>query len=264
MKIGLLECDHVADGFRHIAGDYREMFSAIMARHAPRLSFEHFDACRGQLPASPASCDAYLCTGSHYSVYDEIDWIYALKSFVRQTYEAGRPFVGICFGHQLLAEALGGQVGRAPEDWGVGVQCVEVVRHEAWMQPQRASCKMLFMHQDQVRSLPRDGVILGRSEHCPVAMFRVGRAMLGIQAHPEFTAAYCEALMLDRLERIGEEKVRAAQAGLCQATDEDVVAKWIAEFIAQAVSPNASSSWHCRLNVMKEQKLIGSDKMHLP
>jgi hypothetical protein len=87
------------------------------------------------------------------------------------------------------------------------------------------------MHQDQVECLPEDGVVIGRSDHCPVAMFRVGDSMLGIQAHPEFPKAYSKALLLDRVERIGEERVKAALESLGQPTDEPVVAKWIVEFL---------------------------------
>ena len=241
VNIGLLECDHVIERFRHLAGDYREMFAALLDRHAPHLSLECFDVCNGELPASLDACDAYLCTGSRSSVYDDVGWIHSLKDFVRRAYEAGRPFVGVCFGHQMLAEALGGKTAMARQGWGVGIHCVEVVRPEAWMQPSQASYKLQFMHQDQVERLPEHGVLLGHSDHCPVAMFRVGRTMLGIQAHPEFPVAYSEALLVDRTERIGAERVQTAQASLNQATDEGVIAKWIAKFLAQAASTNTSS-----------------------
>jgi GMP synthase-like glutamine amidotransferase len=231
MNIGLLECDHVAERFRHIAGDYREMFAALLGRYAPQLSLTYFDACSGELPPSLDACDAYLCTGSRSSVYDEAGWIHALKDFVRRAHEAGKPLVGICFGHQMLAEALGGRVERAPQGWGVGVHQLEVVRAEAWMRPRQASCKLQFMHQDQVERLPENSVLLGQSDHCPVAMFRVGETMLGLQAHPEFPAAYSQALLADRAERIGAERLQAAQASLSQATDEGIVTSWIAEFL---------------------------------
>jgi GMP synthase-like glutamine amidotransferase len=231
MHIGLLECDHVAERFRWIAGDYREMFAALISHYAPQLSFRCFDVCHGELPASLDACEAYLCTGSRSSVYDDAGWIQALKDFVRRAHGVGKPFVGICFGHQMLAEALGGKTERAVHGWGVGVHCLEVVQTETWMQPKQASCKLQFMHQDQVERLPEHSVLLARSDHCPVAMFRLGRTMLGIQAHPEFTAAYGEALLIDRSERIGAERVAAARASLSQATDEGVMARWIAQFL---------------------------------
>jgi GMP synthase-like glutamine amidotransferase len=99
------------------------------------------------------------------------------------------------------------------------------------MRPEQSSCALQYMHQDQVELLPEDGVVIGRSDHCPVAIFRAGDSSLGIQAHPEFPKAYSEALLLDRVERIGEERVKAALASLDQPTDESVVAKWIVEFL---------------------------------
>jgi GMP synthase-like glutamine amidotransferase len=230
MKIGLLECDHVQERFRHIRGDYREMFAALFKQHAPDLTLQPFDVCHGQFPPSLDACDAYLTTGSRFSVYDDIDWIQALKNFVRQAYEANKPFAGVCFGHQILAEGLGGKVERAEAGWGVGVRNIEVIEGEAWMQPGQSNFKLQYMHRDQVLQLPENSVIIGRSDHCPVAMFRVGDSMLGIQAHPEFPKPYSEALLVDRAAQIGEACVAAALASLQEDTDETVVARWIVEF----------------------------------
>jgi GMP synthase-like glutamine amidotransferase len=231
MNIGLLECDHVSERFHHIAGDYREMFTRILNRHATHLTLKSFDVCHGEMPLSIDNCDAYLCTGSRFSVYDDLDWIQSLKSLVRRLHEAGKPYVGICFGHQLLVEALGGRVARTERGWGVGVHRIEVLQHESWMQPGQLNCRMQFMHQDQVEQMPEDSLLLGRSEHCPIAMFRLGDKMLGIQAHPEFTRAYGEALLLDRVDRLGARRVQEALASLTHETDEGIVTKWILEFL---------------------------------
>ncbi|HKQ73854.1 MAG TPA: amidotransferase [Blastocatellia bacterium] len=231
MKIGILECDHVLERYRHIAGDYREMFTAMFNRHAPQITLRAFDACNGEFPSQLDSCDAYLATGSRFSAYDDLDWIDELKNFVRRIHETKQHFVGVCFGHQIMAEALGGKVARAEFGWGVGVHSVEVVRSESWMKPEQSSCGLQYMHQDQVTRMPDDGVVIGRSDHCPVAMFRIGDSMLGIQAHPEFPKAYSEALLADRIERIGADRVNSALASLTQPTDESVIAKWIVEFL---------------------------------
>jgi GMP synthase-like glutamine amidotransferase len=231
MKIGLLECDHVVERFRHIAGDYRDMFAALFSSHAPQITLRFFDVCNGELPQSLDDCDAYLATGSRFSAYDDVEWIHSLKDFLRRIREAEKPFVGVCFGHQLMAEALGGKVARAETGWGVGVHGVEVIKPELWMRHEQSGCALQYMHQDQVERLPENSVVIGRSDHCPVAMFRVGDSMLGIQAHPEFPKAYSKALLLDRVERIGEERAHAALASLGQPTDESVVARWIVEFL---------------------------------
>lgn len=234
MNIGLLECDHVPDQYRAIAGGYREMFGALFRDCAPGVRFTCFDVCHGELPKAESACDAYLCTGSRHSVYQNDDWITALKSFVRRLRENEKQFVGICFGHQLLAEALGGQVAPSEQGWGVGVHRMQIARPEAWMRPALEACRLQYMHADQVQRLPRDGVVLARSNHCEVAMFRVGDTMLGIEGHPEFTTGYNEALMRNRMEQIGAERVQAGLASLAQPTDHGIVAQWILHFLRQA------------------------------
>jgi GMP synthase-like glutamine amidotransferase len=231
MRIGLLECDHVAEKFRPIAGDYREMFAAWL----PQFTLQSFDVRHGEFPASANACDAFLATGSRFSAYDDEAWIHTLKDFIRRLRDVETPFAGICFGHQMLAEALGGRVEKAASGWGVGVHRVQVVQPESWMIPPQAALALHFMHQDQVMRLPENSVVLGASAHCPVAMFRVGRTMLGLQPHPEFPAAYSEALIRDRVERIGEATAHAALDSLGHPTDAAVVARWVAAFLTRPV-----------------------------
>ena len=237
MKIGLLECDHVRAQWRHFAGDYRAMFAALLKQHAPEFELQTFDVCNGEFPTTLDACDAYLTTGSRASVYDEAAWIEQLKDFVRQLRAAEKPFVGVCFGHQMLAEALGGRVSKAATGWGAGVHNIEITQTEDWMTPAATQLRLQFMHQDQIAQLPPDGITLGSAPHCPIAIFRVGRKMLGIQAHPEFTPDYVEALLDDRVALIGAEKCAAAQASLRQTTDEGLVARWIAEFLKLSLRP---------------------------
>ena len=228
MKIGLLECDHVLPEFRAIAGDYRDMFRAFL----PGVELAYFDVCNGHFPAPDDDCAAYLCTGSKYSVYDEIDWILALKSFVKQVYDVGRKkFIGVCFGHQMLGEAFGGKVEKAATGWNVGVHKFEIFRQENWMTPFQSPLNLLMMCQDQVVRLPEHSMVLGRTATCPVALFRVGDRMLGIQGHPEFPVAYEAALLESRRNRIGAEKTDAALASLPTPLDGALFAQWIMTFL---------------------------------
>lgn len=233
MNIGLLQCDHVAERFQHIAGDYPEMFGALFGKH---FNLIPYDVCNGVWPASLQECDAYLCTGSRWSVYEDVSWIHDLKSFVRSAYETRTPFIGICFGHQMMAEALGGKVAKSEYGWGVGIRAVEFTNLEPWMQPQQTTLHLHYMHQDQVLRLPQDSVVLAQSEHCPVAAFRVGETMFGIQAHPEFTNDYSAALLADRIARIGADRVAEAQASLSYPTDETVFVQWVREFLTAQLS----------------------------
>jgi len=230
MHIGLLECDEVTGRFAEISGGYREMFAALL----PEARFAYYRAHEGALPASPNACDAWLCTGSRYSAYDTMPWVGALAQFIRDLHVLKKPFVGICFGHQMLAHALGGEVAKAENGWGVGVLPMEIVSSEPWMQPPRAEVLIQHMHQDQVQRLPPGSVVLGRSAHCEIGMFRVGETMLGIEGHPEFTPEFSEALIRARRERIGTERSDAALKSVRQPNDGMLVGRWIAHFLARS------------------------------
>lgn len=231
MKIALLGCDDAPEQLRHLGGTYREMFERLLTPHIPDAEFRWYDVVKGDLPDSADAADAYVCTGSRFSVYDDAQWIGKLKAFVRKLNDEEKPFVGICFGHQVLAEALGGSVKPAPQGWGVGVHDMAVVKPEPWMEPQQDHARIQYMHGDQVMKLPPGSEVLARAGHCEVAMFRVGENMLGIEGHPEFPAPYVEALIRARRERIGEAVADAALAHVNDETDANVVARWIRNFI---------------------------------
>jgi GMP synthase-like glutamine amidotransferase len=232
--VGVLECDHVSERNRPIAGDYADMFAALFAAHAPGIDLVPVDVIGGELPGAVDECEAWLCTGSRHSVYDpdQAGWIDPLSDFVRRVRRAGVPFAGVCFGHQLLAHALGGTVVRAPAGWGAGVRDLAVERQQPWMEPAASTLALSFMHQDQVVALPPGGVVLGSADHCPVALCQVGPAMVGVQPHPEFVAAYVDVLLAAREDVIGADEVAAARAGLARPTDEAVVTRWLARVLA--------------------------------
>jgi len=231
VRIGLLECDHVSERYAPIAGDYDDMFTAMVAEIDPDAEVVAYDARNGVLPSRPDECDGWLCTGSSASVYDGDPWIEALAAFVRDVHAARVPFVGICFGHQLIAHALGGRTERAAAGWGVGALAMEIITEAPWMTPPLPSVTLLYSHQDQVTELPPGGRVLASAPHCPVAMLALDDDVVGIQAHPEFGAPYLHALLEDRVDRIGEEGTKAALASLAQPTDEQAVAQWIIAFV---------------------------------
>jgi GMP synthase-like glutamine amidotransferase len=207
------------------------MFAALFGD----VQLQPFDVCQGELPSAPDQCDAWLCTGSRRSVYDTDGWIEPAAQFVRDVRVACVPFVGVCFGHQLLAHALGGRVEKSGYGWGAGIHAVRVVRSEPWMQPTQDRLNLHFMHQDQVTRAPNDAVVMGCSDHCDVAMFGVGETMVGIQAHPEFTVPYADALLADRTERVGGDRAEEARRSFTTPTDEAVVARWLTSFLSRRV-----------------------------
>lgn len=113
---------------------------------------------------------------------------------------------------------------------------MEITARRGWMAPPLSNPTLLYSHQDQVTELPPDATVLGAAEHCPVAMLAVGDSMVGIQAHPEFSARYLRALLADRVDRIGEEGTADAIATLAAPTDEGLVARWLLAFLQQQAS----------------------------
>lgn len=231
MNIGLLQCDHVSEPFQHIIADYPEAFRALFAKDNHDIALRVYDVCHGELPESVGECQGYIITGSKHSVYEDILWIHQLADFVRQVHAQKHKLVGICFGHQMIAYALGGKVTKSDHGWGIGTKPVELQHTKAWMQPEKPSYRLLLSHQDQVLALPNGAESLGGNEHCPISMIGVGEHMLGIQAHPEFTTPYAEALMDSRVERIGIDPIQAAKTTLNEPTDETTVAHWIEAFL---------------------------------
>ncbi len=220
MTLGLLQCDHVAADLLGIGGDYDRMFQ----RWLP-AEWRVYDLAAGQFPASLHDCDAWVTTGSRLSVYDDVDWIHRFAKLVRELHEQRRPFLGVCFGHQMMAHALGGRVAKSPRGWGVGVHEFQIRECEPWMVPPLETVSLLMSCQDQVEDLPPDAVVLASNQHCPVAMFRCG-AMLGIQGHPEWEPAYAKALLESRRERIGAERADLALRSLAAPQSSAVLARW--------------------------------------
>jgi GMP synthase (glutamine-hydrolysing) len=230
VKIGLLQCDHVAPENRSEFGDYSDFFSTLFHPYSPNIILEIFDVQKDEYPHNPDQYTGFVCTGSSHSVWEDLPWINHLKQFVRDLYHNGNKFIGICFGHQMIAEALGGKCEKSERGWGVGVKEVAIYKTQDWMKPKLDSYQLIVSHQDQISKLPENGEVLGGNEHCPCSLISVGRHFLGIQAHPEFIPAYSRRLMQSRINRIGPKTVQEAEKTLQDRTDEKVVTHWMTNF----------------------------------
>jgi len=232
MRIGLLQCDDVAEPLRARHGNYPDMIQRLLLAADPRLTFEVFACHEGGIPTASARVDGWITTGSKCGVNDDADWIERLSGFIRALAQSRQPLVGICFGHQLIARALGGRVERSPRSWGLGAYPTTLAGREPWMTPWRASdLQLLASHQDQVVALPPQGRVLAGSGFCPIYMMQVGDSCLGIQGHPEFTRSYLADLLESRRDLIPTERLLAARHSLRQPVDDRVVAHWILNFI---------------------------------
>ena len=229
MTLGLLQCDHVAEEFLSIAGDLDAMFR----RWLP-ADWRVYDLAAGQFPA-PGDCDAWVATGSRFSVYDDLPWIRRFADLVRDIHTARQPFLGVCFGHQMMAHALGGKVTKSNRGWGVGVHEFRVHKPEPWMVPPLETVSVLMSCQDQVEQLPPGAEVLASNDHCPVAIFRCG-TLLGIQGHPEWDPAYANALLHNRRDRIGPERAEAALRSLTQPRNSEQLAGWARRWLSSGAA----------------------------
>lgn len=228
MRIGLLMVGHVAPTSVHIAGDYPELFGGLLAR--PDVELVRYDLDESRFPDSLAECDGWLMSPSRCSVVDAHPWIADARGLVRDLLTEERPFVGICFGHQLAAQALGGTVARAPHGWEVGVQDYEIVVERSWMYPRHSTVSLIASHEDQVIDLPAGAELMARSTGCPIAGLTIGSRAWTLQPHPEFTTELADALLAQRVELIGAEKVARARSTLGRPLNRLDVGRWIGRF----------------------------------
>jgi len=231
--IGILKCDSVSEQFVADHGQYPEMFAKLLLPVEPSLQFVTFDAENSELPSDIHAADAYLITGSRRGVNDGYPWIEALISFVVKLHEAQKKIVGICFGHQLIAKALGGQVIKSPKGWGVGMSKNDVRQQKGWMQPYQAQLNILVSHQDQVVELPQEAEVLASSDFCPNYMMQIKSNVLSIQGHPEFSKGYSKDLLDSREDRVGPVLYNQAINSLVLPVDDHLVAQWIVNFIKE-------------------------------
>jgi len=236
MVIGLLQCDDVAPELREAHGNYPEMFARLFQGVDPTLEFRVWRCLDGEIPDDLEAVDAWLITGSKFGVNDDRPWIAALAAFVRDLWEAGKPLIGICFGHQLMAKALGGEVVKSDRGWGVGLSFNRVTQRADWMVPWQPTLDLLVSHQDQVARLPPGTRVLGGSDFCPCYLMQLGEHFLGVQGHPEFTKAYSRDLMALRADLVGHPRVRQGEASLSAAVDDTLMVRWILAFVRRAIT----------------------------
>ncbi len=164
MRLGLLLVGHVAATSTDIAGDYPELFAALLG---PDVELVRYDLDEDRFPGSGRECDGWLLSPSRCSVYDAHPWITSAEDLLRELLVTERPYVGICFGHQLAAQALGAPVQRASDGWQVGVRDYEIVAPQSWMRPRRSSVALVASHEDQVLAVPDGAELLARSRRLP-------------------------------------------------------------------------------------------------
>jgi len=231
MKLGILKTDTVRPEWVPGYGEYPDMFVALLSQLDPALEFVTWDAEQGELPTDIDAVDAYLITGSKSSVYDDKQWIRELEDFVRELDARKKKLVGICFGHQLVAQALGGKTEKSAKGWGVGLHTHTFSSRPDWHDEDGADFRILVSHQDQVTQVATGSTVLAGSEFCENAVCQLGDHILTFQGHPEFVPGYSREIMNFRREMIGEDNYAAGMASLVNDPENDRIGRWILNFL---------------------------------
>ncbi len=224
MTVGILQCGDPPEALRAGHGSYGGMMQRLLG---PGRDTTVYDVTAGALPRGATAHEAYLLTGSPAGVYEDLPWIAGLTGFIQQARGRAK-LVGICFGHQAMAQAFGGSVVKSPSGWGIGLQRYEVKHRAPWMDD-AAHVDAPASHQDQVVALPPGSRVVLANPFTPHAGLDYGDA-ISFQFHPEFGPEFGTALVEARRDRYGA-LADPAIASYAQPDDCARVGRWIGRFL---------------------------------
>lgn len=235
LKLAILDTDILYDSLQPRYQCYGKMFSCLLSEANANWHIQIFSVIEGKYPTDPDDFDAFLITGSKFDSFSDIPWIVRLRDYIRTLYEKRKPMVGICFGHQVLAHALGGEAGRSDAGWGLGVMKYQIQDQLPFIDS-HDDVGLIVSHQDQVISLPPDAQTLLSNDFCRYAAFHIPRNVLAIQGHPEFTVEYARDLLDIRENSLPSDDVQQARRTLSDLPAQGQrVAKWMKAFVEDAV-----------------------------
>jgi len=240
MRLALIETGHAPEEVVDAHGPFPRLMELMLSPHLPdETTFPIYTVVDGTPPPSPDDADAFLITGSRHGAYEDHDWIPPLCEAIRSIHTAGKPLVGICFGHQIIAKALGGHVEKYDGGWGLGpteyplTDAGRAILGTGDHQSGPAAITLNAVHQDQVVKLPPDAVVLASTPFTANAMLAIGESTLTIQPHPEFSCDYVADLIAAK-PAMGSYAVRAtALSKLSEQVDNDLLGQAIAQFITR-------------------------------
>lgn len=223
MRIGILQTGLAPEALAPEMGDYPDMFARLLDGHG--FTFRTWKVVEGDFPASVHDADGWLITGSRHGVYEDHPWIPPLEQFIRDSFAQRVPVVGICFGHQIVAQAMGGKVERYAGGWAVGATDYdfggETIRLNAW-------------HRDQVVQAPPGAKVIAANDFCSNAALLYDDRALTVQAHPEFRPEFVDGLMRTRGKGLVPDEVMAeAAARLDMPLQDRTMAGRIAAFFKE-------------------------------
>ena len=227
-KISLLLCDTYPGLLPESIPSHESMFFDLFRPINPDLTFDIYRVMDGELPEQFEPETLYLIPGSNNAAYDDLPWIQALQEWIREAAAQEVPLVGICFGHQLIAQALGGCVECFDGGWGVGIREMEVLDEDMLPYFPNRKMRLIVNHHDQVMQLPEGATPLATSDFCRYDGFRIGHHILTFQGHPEFPVDYERHLILNHSDNEdGTVKQRALKTLEEMEPQGEVVARFL-------------------------------------
>ena len=239
MKLTIIETGRAPAAIRDRFPSYPEMFARMFASVDAGIECETVSVVKGEALPDPASLEAVLYTGSPAGVYDAEPWIDPVMGFIRGAARAQVAQAGICFGHQIMAEALGGKVTKSDKGWGVGAHTYQISSLPGWRGgPAPAQMRVGVSHQDQVLVKPGNAEVIAHSAFTEYAgLSYAGFPAISFQCHPEFEPDFLAALYTARRGvSLSEEMADAAVASLAEDSDRRFLAEWLASFLKEAAS----------------------------
>ena len=231
LTIGILLTDHVLDDLQPKHGDQDDFYFKIFGEADINIKLKIYDVTLNNYPSDMDECDGYLITGSKLSVYDDVKWIKDLEQYIRVLNDQKKFLLGVCFGHQLIAKALGGEVCKAEIGWVTGLQSYTFHHNFPWLSDLNQDVKLIHSHQDQITKLPDQATLVASSKNVPIAMYYIDDHIMSIQGHPEFTNEYAYDVVCKRRDIIGEELFRRTEESLLNESSSYLeVTNWWIQF----------------------------------
>ena len=230
----LLTNDDTSPFASHFPNDGQKVVQLLQPLR-PDWTYAVLSVKDGVLPEGPEDFDGYVITGSPASVNDDrLPWVGPLLAFIRAVHAVHQPLIGLCFGHQAVARALGGEVARHAAGWGLGTAPTHWQAARPWMRPTQTRTTLMAAHNEQVTRMPEGAECLGGSDFCPIGSMQIGQHIWTTQFHPEMPLVFMQALLGYLADQLDADTLAHAHASLANAADVPLFGQWMVQFFEHA------------------------------